>query len=180
MEDKDLVKRAQKGDKEAYGQIYKKYFQKIFRYCKFNTKNEEFAKDVTQETFVKAYRRLSSFKTDGQWSVQAFLFTIARNLIIDNSRRKKEVSIDEFENLESGENLIEGYDRRENIKKVQEVLSKLEDTDRQIVILRYFEEMPSQEVAKILGIKDGALRVRTFRVLAKMKEIFNALYGTRN
>ena len=68
----------------------------------------------------------------------------------------------------------------DGVQRVREVLSKLEDIDRQIILLRYFEEMSSQEVAKILGLKDGALRVRTFRVMQKMKDIFEALYGKRN
>lgn len=180
MEDKELVKRAQKGDKEAFGSIYKKYFQKVYRYCKFNVTHDELAKDISQETFVKAYKKIESFKMDGQWSIQAYLFAIARNLIIDNSRKKKEANIDELENLVDATDLINDFDRRENVKKVQNVLSKLDETDRQIVILRYFEELPSQEVAKILGIKDGALRVRTFRIMQKIKEIFKKLYGASN
>ncbi|MDO8269143.1 MAG: RNA polymerase sigma factor [Candidatus Levybacteria bacterium] len=180
MEDKDLVERAQRGEKDAFGLLYQKYFQKIFRYCKINLKNEELAKDICQESFVKAYKKLKDFKTDGQWSIQAFLFTIARNLIIDHSRRKKEASIEDYENLQSMEDPYEDSERRENIQKIRTVLSKLEEVDRQIVILRYFEEMPSLEVAKILGIKDGALRVRTFRVMQKVKDIYESLYGQKN
>lgn len=180
MEDKDLVERAQRGEKDAFGLLYQKYFQKIFRYCKINLKNEELAKDICQESFVKAYKKLKDFKTDGQWSIQAFLFTIARNLIIDHSRRKKEASLEDYENLQSMEDPYEDFEKRENIQKIRTVLLKLEEVDRQIVILRYFEEMPSQEVAKILGIKDGALRVRTFRVMQKVKDIFESLYGQKN
>lgn len=181
MEDeKILIKKAQEGDADAYGQIYKKYFHKLYRYCKFNTKNDEHAKDICQEAFVKAWKKLSDFKTDGQWSIQAFLFTIARNLIIDASRRKKEFGLEEYENLPTGQDLYEEIDKKEDIKKVRTVLSKLDDIERQIILLRYFEEMPSSEVAQILGVKDGALRVRTFRVMQKMKDIFETLYGNRN
>ncbi len=177
MEDeKTLIKRAQKGDLEAFGTIYKKYFQKLYRYCKFNTKNDEHAKDICQETFVKALKKIKDFKTDGQWSIQAFLFTIARNLIIDATRKKKEFALEEFENLPDQSDLYEEQDRKDDIKRVRTVLSKLEEVERQIILLRYFEEMSSQEVAHILGIKDGALRVRTFRVMQKMKDIFEALY----
>lgn len=178
MDDKDLVKRAQKGEKEAYGLLYQKYFQKVFRYCMFNTKNEEVAKDITQESFVKAYKKLTTFSTDGQWSIQAFLFTIARNLIIDNSRRKKETNIDEYDNLESGQNLYDDFERIENSQKLRNVLKKLDEIERQIVMLRYFEELPSQQVAKILKMNDGALRVRTHRVLQKLKDILE--YGKGN
>jgi RNA polymerase sigma-70 factor (ECF subfamily) len=181
MEDeKILIKKAQKGDKQAYGEIYKKYFQKIYRYCKFNTNNEELAKDICQESFVKAWKKIKDFKTEGQWSIQAFLFTIARNLIIDFSRKKKEYALDQAENVAAITDLYEDLDKKNEIEQVRNALSKLDDLERQIIILRYFEEMPSAEVAKILNVNDGALRVRTYRVMQKLKDIFEALYGKRN
>lgn len=180
MEDKELIEKAKKGDKQAFGFIYQKYFQKIFRYCKFNTKNEEVAKDICQESFVKAYKKLKDFKTDGNWSIQSFLFTIARNLIIDDSRKKKESNLEDFENLESSEDLYEANEKKENIKKVRSVLLKLDEIERQIVILRFFEELSFQEISKILKIKDGALRVRTFRVMNKLKDLFESMYGKQN
>lgn len=181
MEDeKTLIKKAQEGDNSAFEKIYNKYFQKVYRYCRINTNNDELAKDICQESFVKAWSRIKDFKMDGQWSFQAFLFTIARNKIIDYSRKKKEFSFAEFENITTDEDLYENIDKKQDIQRVKMVLSKLNSTDRQIVVLRYFEEMSSGEVAKILGIRDGALRVRTFRVMNKLKDIFEALYGQRN
>lgn len=180
MEDKDLVERAQKGEKDSFGRLYEKYFQKIYRYCKINLKNEELAKDITQESFVKAYKKLKDFKTDGQWSFQSFLFTIARNLIIDHARRKKEVNIDEFESIATAEDLYDHVEKGENVAQIQSVLEKLADVERQIIILRYFEEMSFSEVAKILHTNEGAIRVRTFRIMQKIKDIFDTMYGTRN
>jgi len=180
MEDKILIKKAQKGEKEAFGLLYQKYFQKIFRYCRINTNNDELAKDICQESFVKAYKKLSSFKTDGIWSFQAFLFAIARNQIIDISRKRKEANIEDYENLESNENLYDELERKNNINRIRTVLAKLDEMDRQIIVLRYLEELSSSEVAKILKINDGALRVRTFRVMQKVKDIFEGLYGKNN
>lgn len=181
MEDeKDLITKAQKGDREAFGHIYKKYVQKIYRYCSINAKDEELAKDICQECFVKAWKTIKSFKTSGNWSFQAFLFTIARNLIIDNSRKKKGISLEAIEDLPDINDIYSEMDRKEEIKKVRFVLSKLDEVERQIMILRYFENMPSAEVAKILKIKDGAVRVRTLRIMQKMKAIFEVLYGKRN
>lgn len=180
MDEKELIKRAQKGEKEAFGLLYQKYFQKIYRYCKINLKNDELAKDICQESFVKAYKKLKDFKTEGQWSIQSFLFTIARNLMIDLSRKKREERIEEYEDIQSSENLYDDFERKQNISRVRSVLEKLDDTDKQIVILRYFEEMSSIEVAKILNMKDGALRVRTFRVMQKIKDLYESMYGQKN
>lgn len=180
MDDKELIVKAKKGDNDAFGALYKKYYQKIYRYCRINTGSNEKAQDICQETFVKAYKKINNFKTEGAWSFQAFLFTIARNMIIDDSRRKKEANIEDYEQLQSHVNLYDEYDRQEGIKKMQKVLLKLNEEERQIVVLRYFEELPSAEVAKILGINDGALRVRTFRVVKKIKTIFQSMYGQNN
>lgn len=181
MEDlKRLIQKAQQGDKDAFGEIYKLYYKKIYRYCSFNVKENALAEDICQDTFVKAWKKIQSFTLDEGWSIQAFLFTIARNLIIDNSRKKKNYSIDEYENLQTNENFIEDIDRKDDIKRVKVALSKLDETERQIIILRYFEEMESKEVAEIVGISDGALRVRSHRVMQKLKEIMEGLYGKRN
>lgn len=179
-EDKKLIQRAKKGDKDAFGELYKKYFQKIYRYCFFNTKNEEHAKDICQESFVKAWKKISTFATEGQWSFQAFLFAIARNQIIDDSRKKKEQDIQDFEGLVDTTDLYGDLEKKDTRERVKNVLSKLNELERSILVLRYFEELPSQEIAEIVGINDGALRVRTHRILEKVKVIFEELYGKRN
>lgn len=176
-----LIQSAQKGDKDAYGKIYQLYYKKIFRYCSFNVGDAQTAQDICQETFVKAWKKIKEFKMDKpDWSIQAFLFAIARNLIIDRSRHKKEVSIENFEEIETHEDFYEDIDRKTDVQRLKKAISKLEEIEKQIVILRFFEEMDSKEVAKILKIKDGALRVRQSRILQKLKDIMEALYGSRN
>lgn len=176
-----LVQKAQKGNREAFGEIYKLYFAKIYKYCKFNTNDEDEAQDICQETFVKAWKNIKKFDSDREnWSIQAFLFTIARNLIIDRSRKKKDLHINEYLEIETNENFYENIEKENNINIVKQALSKLEEIERQIIILRYFEEMDTKQIANILGIKDGALRVRLHRTMEKMKQITESLYGKRN
>ena len=176
-----LVQKAQKGNREAFGEIYKLYFAKIYKYCKFNTNDEDEAQDICQETFVKAWKNIKKFDSNREnWSIQAFLFTIARNLIIDKSRKKKDLHINEYLEIETNENFYENIEKENNINIVKQALSKLEEIERQIIILRYFEEMDTKQIANILGIKDGALRVRLHRTMEKMKQITENLYGKRN
>lgn len=176
-----LIQNAQRGDREAFGKIYQLYYRKIFRYCSFNVEDREAAQDICQETFVKAWKSLKNFQiSKPNWSIQAFLFKIARNLIIDRSRAKKEVSLADNEEIEGKIDLYEDLDRKNNAIRIKKALSKLEEIERQIIILRFFEEMDSKEVANILSINDGALRVRQSRILQKLKDIMEALYGNRN
>ncbi|MGE5041970.1 MAG: RNA polymerase sigma factor [Candidatus Levyibacteriota bacterium] len=173
---KDLIQKAQSGDRNAFGEIYQLYYKKIYRYCSFNVYDAAAAQDICQETFVKAWIKVKDFKMEkADWSFQAFLFAIARNLIIDRSRAKKEYALEAYEELESDEDHYEALDKKADIERVRTAISKLEEVERQIVILRFFEEMDSKEVANILKIKDGALRVRQSRVLSKLKNIMEVL-----
>ena len=168
-----LIARAQKGDKDAFGQIYNLFYKRIFRYCQFNLKygRSEEAQDFCQETFLKAYKSISSFSERKGGSFQAYLFRIARNLIIDSSRKKKDIPLKGYLEIEEENNLDEQIDKKHQNQKLKEALDKLPEVERQIVILRYFEEMTTAEVAKIIGKREGALRVRSHRVLKKLKDL---------
>lgn len=167
-----LIERAQEGDEDAYGQIYRLFWQRIYRYCQFNTGKSETAQDICQETFLRAWRSLSTFSLYKGGSFQAFLFKIARNLIIDLARKKKEIALENYQQqADPAQDLDEKLQRQQDIAQVQSALAKLEEKDRQIIILRYFEELSSHEVAKIVGVREGNLRVRTHRILKKLKQI---------
>lgn len=178
---KTLIQKAQSGNREAYGAIYKLYYKKIFRYCSFNTHDKEAAADICQEAFVKAWKKINDFRMDSaDWSFQAFLFAIARNLIIDRSREKKEYSLDAHEDIETNEDYYNDFDKKNDVVRIKNALSKLNEAERQIIIFKYFEEMDSKEVANILNINHGALRVRQSRILQKLKDIMEVLYERGN
>ncbi len=166
-----LIDKAKNGDKSAFGIIYKEYYQRIYRYCRINLYSKVAAEDVCQDVFIKAWKALPGFTLKNGGTLQAFLFRIARNLIIDISRKKKEVSIDEALEIPTDEDLIEDLSKKTEIEQVKKAFEKLEDRDRQIIFLRYFEDLSHSEVAKIIGIREGALRVRTIRLLKKLKTI---------
>jgi RNA polymerase sigma-70 factor (ECF subfamily) len=172
MEDlPDIVKRAQMGDKKAFEKLYNEYYGKIYRYCIVNIYKSELAQDICQETFIRAWKSLPTFTLDNSGTFQAYLFRIARNLIIDLSRKKKEFSLAEYVEIETHENYEEKIDKADEVEHLKKALAKLDEIDRQIITLRYFEELGHSEVAKIIGIKEGALRVRTIRLLKKIKTL---------
>lgn len=172
MEDlSNLIDRAQQGDREAFGQIYKLFYRRIYRYCYMNLYDEGLAADTCQETFIKAWKALPTFSQQDGGSLQAYLFRISRNLIIDISRKKKEVPLNDYLEIESKENLEELVDKKGEISRVRRVIGKLKGDERQIIILRYFEELSIFEVSKALNINEGAMRVKIHRILKKLKEI---------
>lgn len=164
-----LIKKAQDGDNDAFAKIYNLFYARIFRYCKYNYAEE--AQDLCQETFLKAYKSIASFSEKKGGSFQAYLFRIARNLIIDFSRKKKALSIKEYQDFPDETNLDEYFDKKHEEKKINEVLIKLKDKERQVVMLRYFEDLSTAETAKVMGMREGALRVMAHRVLQKLKQM---------
>lgn len=167
----NLIAKAQKGDKDAYGAIYNLYYKQIYRYCFFNLRDSAQAQDIVQETFLKVWKSIGSFSLDNGGTIQAFLYRIARNLIIDQSRRRKDAKLEDFEHLGTNDHVEEGVDRDSEKEKLRQALSQLADKDRQIVILRYFEEMSFAEISKVIKIREGALRVRIHRILDKLKDL---------
>src|SRR6266702_3946755 len=87
----ECVKKAQNGDKNAFGVLYKQYYTRIYRYCRINLYSNLAVDDVCQEVFIRAWKALPKFTIRDGGTFQAFLFRIARNLIIDLSRKKKEI-----------------------------------------------------------------------------------------
>lgn len=165
-----FVKKAIGGDKEAFGELYKIFLNKIYRFVYYLVGDEFSAEDITQNTFLKAWNNIANFSLE-RGTFQSYLYTIARNLVIDNQRKKKVYS------LEGLENVIETHENRENelwknqaSQKVHEALDDLDEDDRQIIILRYFEEMHFDEIAGVLGKEPGTVRVKVHRLMETLRQ----------
>ncbi len=176
----NLIQKAQKGDKESFSRLYQYFYKKIYRYLFFQIRDEQLCKDFCQDTFIKAWKSLSNFSIRKNGTFQAFLFAIARNLVIDHSRRRKEVKIEEFESLPEEERLYEDITSKEEVLQVRKALDRLSEDERQIIILKYFEEMSGEEIAKVLSMKEGAVRVRIHRIMEKLKIYYESDYGRKN
>lgn len=164
-----LVVRAQQGDKDAFGQLYKLYFDKIFRFVYVSMRNRELSEDLTQNTFLRCWRSLSTFSTN-KGTFQAFLFAIARNLLIDWYRKKKPLPLWIAEAMPSDENVEREAIRNETKGAVLDALSHLRKEERHLIVLRYFEEMPYGEIAQVVGKNEGTVRVRVYRILKSLKK----------
>lgn len=148
-------------------EIYITYSDKIFRYLYWHVGDVYLAEDLTSETFLKVFKNLGKFK-DGY--LQAWIYRIAKNLLIDHYRSKKTSVLEFAENIAVDDNLLEKLAKDENSKKLQKALASLPDNLREVVILRFFEEMSAVQVAEVMNINEGNVRVLQFRALKKLKE----------
>ncbi len=153
---------------------YEKYADDIYRHCYFRVYNKELAEDLTQETFIKTWKYIAYGKEIK--NIRAFLYKIAVNLIIDNSRKKKAVFLDDIgekERLGSIRlNNIEGkiFSKFEGQKFIK-MLEELNEEHRQVIIMRYIDDLLPKEIAEILGESPNAVSVRINQGMKKLHEI---------
>ena len=155
---------------DDFSKVYRKYSDKIFRYLYWQSKNFHLAEDLTSEVFTRAWESWDSLRKD---FLQAWLFRVAHNLLVDWYRKKKEVSIDERHEGFYDENLLEKLANDEKVKELSEALETLPENLKRVAILRFIEELSAKEVAAILSVSEVNVRVQQHRALVKLKEVMN-------
>lgn len=166
-----LVVDAQAGNAEAFGEIYDFYVQKIYRYIYFKVDQSE-ALDLTESVFLKAWEHLRTYKK-GQHAFSAWLFRIAHNLVVDYHRFNKfsiplDNHIQDHKRENNPEFITEQSLSREGLKIA---LNSLKKSYRQIILLKYINELENHEIAQIMGKTEGSLRVLKHRALQELKKI---------
>ena len=136
------------------------YYGRIYRYICFKVNNKTLAEDLTQETFLRFLKSESK-------EPERYLYTIARNLCIDEFRRIKPVSTEDEEMLVVSEGFEDEILEKQTISGA---LKKLSEEDREIVILRFVNEEPVGEIAKMFGISRFALTRRLNKAKSLLKE----------
>ena len=151
-------------------QAYDIYADSIFRYCYFRVFSREQAEDLTQDVFKKTWEYVAEGKEVKNF--RPFLYRVASNLIIDYSRKKKEVSLDKMQETgfqpsceEKDKNII--FDSKETVKMIQ----KLDEKYREAVTMRYVEELSPKEIADILGETENVVSVRIHRGLEQLRKL---------
>jgi RNA polymerase sigma-70 factor (ECF subfamily) len=168
-----LVRAAKSGDASAFGELYERYRDAIYRYCLSRTGTAHAAEDLTSDVFVKALQSLDRYQERGLPFV-AFLYRIARNAAIDRARTLKQpLSVDELvtepasrQNVEADATLA--VDR----SILLTALAKLKADDRDVLVMRFIEGYSAIEVAAALGKTEGAVRTLQHRALERLRKQF--------
>jgi RNA polymerase sigma factor (sigma-70 family) len=186
QEDIQLIKKVKNGDESAFEKIIKKY-KKPLQFTIYNiVKNEEVAEDLALETFMKVFINIQNYKED--YSFSTWLFTIATNLSIDYTRRKKHIRF-KTQNNDADENISgiyietienktvespETYLIKENQRKILlKLIDKLKPAYKKIIELRFFEEKSYKEIADEMGITVSMVKTNLHRAKKQLKKIFN-------
>lgn len=183
-DDSELVERAQEGEREAFQTLVERYQEKVYSICYGKVKDEQDAKDVSQDVFVKVFRYIENFNRES--SFYTWLYRIAVNTSIDYLRkqsRRKEVDYDDKiqtdDEVEGHELLMPsklGIDpdrelgRKELREKMLEALETLSEKHRTILTLREVEGLSYKEMAEVLEISKGTVMSRLYHARQYFQE----------
>lgn len=167
-----LVARAQAGHTDAFEELYEHFFQPIYRYTAFRASSEH-VEDLVADVFVKAWQHLPSYRVQKGIPFGAWLFRIARHTVIDSYRREKEtVQVNEETPDPDEWNRADASVRQQELlSMVRNALDGLPKRYREILTLTYIAELPHDEVARVLRLTEGAVRILKFRALRKLEKL---------
>lgn len=178
-----IVKLAASGNERAFEQLVSIYESAVYNMAMYTVKNRDDALDVSQEVFVKLWQSLPTFR--GECSIKSYIMKLTKNASLDLMRKKsRRQSVSLTVENDKGEeaqldlpdtsdeaNPEQAYLREERIRKVREGLLRLDDEQRQIIIMRDMNGMSYAEIADALGLNEGTVKSRLNRARSALKKI---------
>jgi RNA polymerase sigma-70 factor (ECF subfamily) len=167
-EDAELVSRSKAGELEAFGVLYERYLDPVYRYIRSHVGDRHAAEDLTEMVFLRAFESLGGYQERG-WPFSAFLYRIARNQVIDHHRAQRHIV--DLEETEGGgaEPIDSDLERREEVQRMRQALSTLPPDYQEVIRLRVLLGLSTSTVAIWLGRSQGATRVLLSRALAELR-----------
>ncbi len=167
----DVIEKAKKLDETALSELYRYYQPKVLKFIYYRVGAER-AEDLTSDVFVKVIRSIA--RQSGNF--EAWLYKIARNIIIDNSRyrgSRPETTVEQ-EYLNQMHDSRNDHSRIDAEMDISALLPKLKDDYREFLVLKFIQGLSNKEISEITGKTVGALRVLQFRALKELNGVYHA------
>ena len=163
---------------EKFTKAYDDLADPIFRHCYFRISDREKAKDLTQETFIKAWDYIQKDQTGKIKNMKALIYKIANNLVIDEYRKRKgNLSLNHLSesgfDVQSNDQIDKRIEINMESQKILKVIDGLEETYKEVVLMRYIEELSPKEIAEIIGESPNNISVRINRAIKQIRENLN-------
>ncbi|MCA2213754.1 sigma-70 family RNA polymerase sigma factor [Wangella sp. NEAU-J3] len=173
-----LVERAQAGESEAFGLIYDRYVDTVFRFVYFRVGNRQLAEDLTSDTFLRALKRIGSFTWQGR-DLGAWLVTIARNLVADHfksGRYRLEVTTGDVLDADREDRGPEGSPEAAVVDHITNValltaVKQLNPEQQECIVLRFLQGFSVAETAQTMGKNEGAIKALQYRAVRALARL---------
>jgi RNA polymerase sigma-70 factor (ECF subfamily) len=167
----ELSLRFRNGDQAAFDDVVSRYSRKVYELCYRILRNEEEARDMAQEVFVKVYLKRGSFK--GKSALYTWIYRIATNMCINSlkKRRFQTVPLDSVEWALEGKQDCGAPDYGELERALSSALANLPPRQRAVFSMRFFEKMPVKEIAEALGTSVGAVKANYHHAVKRLRSI---------
>ena len=169
----ELLRKILRGENEYWEELIGMYYEDIYRYCIYHAPDRNLAQDAVQETFLKVIRYFPNYRDRGKF--RAFLYKVASNVCTDQWRKCREEEIPEDTVY-----LETGYARSEDDIRFLERVRALPEELREIVYLKYAQELTMREIAKVLNIPMGTVQSKLRRALGILKCEEERAWGRKN
>lgn len=170
-----LMQLAKDGNTEAFGILYNLYFTPVFRYIYYRISDKEEVNDLTQTVFLKVFSALPNFQKQAI-SPLAYFFTVSRNTVIDYWRTHKTNRIDNpeyvFEKMpDPTHEPVKDFEQHETGIIIRKALETLPDTQQEVIILKFINNLSNKEIAQCMGKTEASIRQLQCRALASLRKI---------
>lgn len=169
--EKELINSFLNGNESSFNEIIKKYQKNIYWQARRMVGNHLDADEITQEVIIVIYKKLKNFKFQSALKTWIYKITLSRTLnFLKKQKLKKIFNFSEMSNLSyrNNEDIIENFEQKEKVEKIQNKLKGLPDKQREVFILRHFEELSYEEISQITGKSIGGLKANYFHAFKKI------------
>ncbi len=170
----ELIKRFNAGDEAAFNDIVKKYQKKIYWHARRMTGNHLDADEVVQEVLIAIYNNLKKFRFQSSLYTWIYRITSTRTLnFLNRSKVKRFIGIEDSNanELNSRDDIIGDFEQREKFARLEKKLSTLPAKQREVFIMRNFDDMSYKEISEITGRSEGGLKANYFHAVNKLTEL---------
>lgn len=174
MNEKALIKRCQRGERQAFDELIRLYYDYVFGFLRKTTANETLSEDLTQETFLKMIRGIDKFDPTGRAAFGTWLITIAKNCCIDHFRRNRICfeNIEDFQ-IEDERSVENDVERKAEYEQVLAAMKTLTPEQAVAIRMKYVEDMTLAQIAERLGVQPKTIKSRIHDGTVKLRKKLN-------
>ncbi len=169
-QERQFIERVQDGDVAAFGLLYDAYVEPIYRFVFYKTHNQEAAEDLTSQVFTKAIENIGRYQLS-KGSFRTWLYQITRNTIVDHYRKTHSTtSIEDAWEIPSTTDLTQEFTQTAEFEEIRKHLSRLTTLQRDIIVMRLWEDLSYTEIAAALGKSEGSCKMAYKRGVLELKQ----------